>query len=178
MLEDQKIIEEQKLDEDQKMTVGKQVLGELVREAIANGEVLRTVRLKLKLNGVDRGYMGLNEKNSKENFICDLPEAEATVFEVKKTKYTTKAHYTYELKNKPYKGRWLDYHTGVSNGGVFAESHKWTEFDIAIWQYDDHKLQALIGHKYGELPICGETDSHFIYASARMTPFEVIEEKI
>lgn len=103
---------------------------------------------------------------------------DATIFSVKETKYSKENHFTYEVTNGSYKGNWLDYHAGSGNGGVFAESHTFTEFDIAIWQYKDNQLRALIGKTVGEIPVCGEEDSSYIYACMRMKPFEVIEEAV
>ena len=161
---------------NEKQTIGSEILNQLATEALASEKIVKTVKLKLKLNGKDRGYMGLNKKTSGDKFICDVPEKDAAVFNIKTTKYTKKDHFTYELKNNPYKGNWLDYHTG--KGEVFAESHRFFEADIAIWQYKDKKIQALIGKTAGELPICGTDDSSLLFASKLMTPFEITENEV
>ncbi|PKH52529.1 hypothetical protein CXF68_18305 [Tenacibaculum sp. Bg11-29] len=161
---------------EKKHTLGREILSQLAIEALAAEKTIKTIKFKLKLGNADRGYMGLNKKNNGNHFICDVSEKDAAIFNIKTTKYTKKDHFTYELKDNPYKGNWLDYHTG--SGEIFAESHSWIEKDIAIWQYKDKKLQALIGKKFGELPICGEKDSVLMYASARMNPFEMTVEEV
>lgn len=159
---------------EEKRTLGNEILEQLATEALSSARTLKSVKLKVTLDGKDRGYLGFDKKRSGDKLICDVSKSDATVFNVKQTKYTKKDHFTYEIANGPYKGRWLDYHTG--SGELFAESHKFFEVDIAIWQYKDHKLQALIGKKTGELPVCGESDSVLTYASLRMEAFKVFEE--
>ncbi len=160
----------------EKVTLGEMALSEIVREQLM-AEVGEKVKLKLKLDGEDRGYLGTTKQSGK-NFICDLSKEEATVFLVKKTKYSKDGYNTYEVTNGKQKGRWLDYHSGAGNGELFAESHSFFEFDIAIWLVEDKTLYALAG-KEVKTPVRGEKDSPipFVSLNGVYKTFEVTEEK-
>ncbi|WP_299125798.1 hypothetical protein [uncultured Tenacibaculum sp.] len=145
-------------------------------------EIGTKIKLKLSMKNAlgkvtDRGYMGITKKSGK-NFVCDLSKEEATIFEVKKTKYAQDGYNTYEIKNGKYKKRWLDYHIGFGNGELFAESHNFFEFDIAIWREKDESLFALAGKKIA-IPVRGtkEGTSMFVSEDPRYPIFYVTEEK-
>jgi hypothetical protein len=162
----------------EKETMGSAALRELVFKKVT-ADVGEKVKLKLKLDGKDRGYMGF-AKNSGKSFVCDVTEADDTEFLVRKTKYAKDGYNTYEISSKKNKGLWLDYHTGVGNGGLFAESHSFFEFDIAIWKEENSTLYALTG-KAVQTPVRGEKDSKeteiFVSADLRFPVLEISEEK-
>ncbi|WP_299161859.1 hypothetical protein [uncultured Tenacibaculum sp.] len=158
-----------------------QTIDSSIKEKI-NADIGTKIKLKLSMKNplgivTERGYMGMTKKSGK-NFVCDLSQEDATIFEVKRTKYAKDGYNTYEIKNGKYKKRWLDYHIGIGNGEVFAESHTFFEFDIAIWREKDDSLFALAGKKIA-IPVRGTKDgtTMFVSEDPRYPLFYITEEK-
>jgi len=125
----------------------------------------------------ERGYMG--KKGS--NFVCDVSEEDATVFQRINSKYSKpkEGYYTFGIKDgKKVPKYWLDYHIGTGNGELFPESHAFFEFDIAIWKIKEGSLFALAGKKIA-IPVRGTKDSDVIFVSEdpRYPIFNIVEEK-